>query len=263
MARQLAKEWEDKLLAHRRLQEEYERFVQTQPRSLSAAEREAIVQPAHNVPAPWHAPAPTMAERKEIVRQISQRVIVAGEGRSERLQITIEWIGGGSTAGVITRPISRIEYLSDYPRLCERIRALAQAGYSTVQITACLAQEGFHSPKQATPFSRQSVVELMRRLGVHHSRRRRRPSLGDHEWWLSDLEQALGVANSTLHQWRKRGQLQVRWHDQSQRWVAWADEAELQRLKQRCALPPGEASRHMWLDAQRSPLSGSSHSITV
>ena len=263
MARQLAKEWEDQLMAHRRLQEEYERLVQTQPRSLSAAEREAIVHLAHNVPALWHAPTTTMAERKEIVRQIIQRVIVAGEGKSERLQITIEWSGGGSTVGVITRPISRIEHLSDYPRLCERIQTLAQAGYRTVQITACLAQEGFHSPKQATPFSRQSVVELMRRLGVHHPRRRPRPPLRDHEWWLSDLEQALGVANSTLHQWRKRGRLQARWHEQSQRWVAWADAAELQRLKQRGALPPGEASRHRWLAAQRSPLSASPHSTTV
>jgi len=151
-----------------------------------------------------------MAERKEIVRQIIQRVIVAGEGRSERLQITIEWLGGGSTAGVITRPISRIELLSDYPRLCERIRALAQAGYSTVQITKCLAQEGFHSPKQATPFSRQSVVELRRRFEVYQPHSRRRPPLNDHEWWLSDLEPALGVANSTLHKWRKREQLQAR-----------------------------------------------------
>jgi len=263
VARQLAKEWDDKLMAQRLLHEEYERFGQTQPRSLSAAEREAIVHLAHNVPALWHAPTTTMAERKEIVRQIIQRVIVAGEGRSERLQITIEWLGGGSTAGVITRPISRIEHLSDYPRLCERIRALAQAGYNTVQMTKCLAQEGFHSPKQATPFSRQSVGELMRRLEVYHPRRRCRPPLSAPEWWLSDLAQALGVAHSTLHQWRKRGQLQARWHDQSQRWVAWADEAELQRLKQRCALPAGEASRHMWLDAQRSQRSVSPHATTV
>jgi hypothetical protein len=102
-----------------------------------------------------------------------------------------------------------------------------------------LAQEGFHSPKQATPFSRQSVVELRRRFDVYHPRRRRRPALRDHAWWLSDLEQALGVANSTLHQWHKRGQLQARWHAQSKQWVAWADEAELQRLKQRCARPRG------------------------
>jgi hypothetical protein len=138
--------------------------------------------------------------------------------------------------------------LSDYPRLCERIRALAQAGYSTVQITACLAQEGFHSPKQATPFSRQSVVELMRRLGVHHPHRRRRPPLSEHEWWLSDLEWALGVANSTLHRWRKSGRLEARWHPERKRWVARVDEAEFERLKQQCTLPVGHENRQTWLD---------------
>jgi DNA invertase Pin-like site-specific DNA recombinase len=186
VARQLAKDWEEKLTAHRQLQEEYERFVQAQPQSLSGAEREAIAQLAHNIPALWHAATTTMAERKEIVRQIIHRVIVAGEGTSERLQITIEWVGGGVTAGVITRPISRIEHLSYYPLLCERIKTLAQTGYSTVQITACLAQEGFHSPKQAQPFSRQSVIELMRRLEGHQPHQRRRPALHEHEWWLSD-----------------------------------------------------------------------------
>jgi DNA invertase Pin-like site-specific DNA recombinase len=252
VARQLAKDWEEKLTAYRQLQEEYERFVQAQPQSLSGAEREAIAQLAHNIPALWHAATTTMAERKEIVRQIIHRVIVAGEGTSERLQITIEWVGGGVTAGIITRPISRIEHLSYYPLLCERIKTLAQAGYSTVQLTACLAHEGFHSPKQAKPFSRQSVIELMRRLEVHQPHRRRRPALHEHEWWLSDLESELRIVNSTLHQWRKRGWLQARWHEQSKRWVAWADAAELQRLKQRSARPAGYESRQRWLDAQPS-----------
>jgi DNA invertase Pin-like site-specific DNA recombinase len=263
VARQLAKEWEAKLLAHRHLQEEYARLVQAQPRSLSAAEREAIVQLAHNVPALWHAPTTTMAERKEIVRQIIHRVIVAGEGMSERLQITIEWVGGGTTAGVITRPISRVEHLSDYPRLCERIRALVQAGYSTGQITAHLAHEGFRSPKQAKPFSRQSVVELMRRLEVYHSRRRRRPSLKEHEWWLSDLERALGVANSTLHRWRQCGRLEAHWHPESKRWVARVNEAELARLKQQCALPAGHENRKMWRDTHHSQPPAVSHIINV
>jgi DNA invertase Pin-like site-specific DNA recombinase len=259
VARQLATEWEDKLLAHRHLQEEYERFVQAQPQPLSAAEREAIAQLAHNVPALWHAPTTTMAERKEIVRQIIHRVMVAGEGVSERLQIAIEWVGGGTTVGTITRPISRVEHLSDYPQLCERLRALAHAGYSTVEITACLAHEGFHSPKYAKPFSRQSVVELMRRLGVRQPRRRRRPPLQEHEWWLSDLERELGRSNSTLHQWRKRGWLQAHWHAQSKRWVAWADAVALARLKQWCARPAGYESRNLWLDAQRSQPTVSPH----
>jgi hypothetical protein len=153
--------------------------------------------------------------------------------------------------------------LSDYPRLCERIRTLVHEGYSTVQITALLAQEGFRSPKHVRPFSRQSVIELMRRLEVRQPRRRRRPPLPEHEWWLSELERELGRSNSTLHQWRKRGWLQARWHDQSKRWVAWADEAELQRLKQHCILPIEEASRQRWLDAQRSQPPVSPHLTAV
>jgi hypothetical protein len=252
VARQLAKEWEDALLAHRHRQENDARVVQAQPQLLSHPERKAIEPLAQNIPARWHAPTTTMAERKEMVRQIMQRVIVAGEGRSARLQMTIAWVGGGRTAGLTTRPMSHIAPVSDYPRLCERIQTLVHEGYTSTQITAWLAHEGFQSPKQARPFSRQSVIELMRRLGVHQPRRHRRPPWQAHEWWLSDREGEVGKSHATLHQWRQRGWLQARWHDHSKRWVAWADEAELQRLKQRCALPPGEASRHRWLDAPRS-----------
>ena len=42
VARQLAKDWEDKLTAQRQLQEEYERFLHTQAQALSRAERDAI-----------------------------------------------------------------------------------------------------------------------------------------------------------------------------------------------------------------------------
>jgi hypothetical protein len=205
VARQLAQEWEDALLAQRQLQEDYGRFVQAQPPLLSQAERAAIEQLAQNLPALWHAPTTTMAARTEIVQQIMQRVIVAGEGRSARLQITIEWVGGGRTAGLSTRPISHLAHLRDYPRLCERIRTLVQEGYTITQITAVLAHEGFRSSNHLRPFSRQSVIELRRRLGVQQQRRHRRPPLQEHEWWLSDLEREVGKSNSTLHQWRKRG----------------------------------------------------------
>jgi hypothetical protein len=121
-----------------------------------------------------------------MVRQIIHRVLVAGAGTSERLQSTIAWVGGGVTAGGIPRPMSRIEHLSSYALLCARMKTLAQAGDSTVQITACLAQEGFHSPTQAKPCSRQSVMELMRRLAGHQPPQRQRPALHEHAWWLSD-----------------------------------------------------------------------------
>jgi DNA invertase Pin-like site-specific DNA recombinase len=250
VARQLAKDWEDKLTAQRQRQEDYQRFLHTQSQALSHAQREAIKQLAQNIPALWQAPTTTVADRKEMIRQIVQRVIVRAEGLSERLYITIEWVGGGTTAGITTRPMSRTEHLSYYPLLCERLRTLAAEGYSTVKITACLAQEGFRSPKQDRPLNRQTVMELMRRLGIHHPRRRPRPPVGQHEWRLSELEGELGRSNSTLHLWRKRGWLQARWHEPEKCWVVWADEAELNSLKARGALSPGEVTHNTWLEAQ-------------
>ena len=64
VARQLATDWEDTLLAHRQLQADYECFVQAQPHLLSRAEREAIEQLAQNMLALWHEPCTTMAENK-------------------------------------------------------------------------------------------------------------------------------------------------------------------------------------------------------
>jgi hypothetical protein len=226
-------------MAQRPRHEAYERCVQAPPRPLSGAEREAIAPLAHNLPALWQAPTTTMAERTEMVRPLMQRVMVAGAGRSERLQIPLAWVGGGSTAGLTTRPMSRPAPLRDDPLLCERIRTLVHAGYRTVQITTDLAQEGCHSAKHARPFSRPSGIERMRRVGGHQPRRRRRPPLNAPEWWCADVAGELGKAHSTLHQGRTRGWLRARWHDHSTRWVAWADEAERQRLTQRRVLPTG------------------------
>ncbi len=82
-ARPLAKDWEEQLTAQRQLQEDYERFVQAHPRPLSAPAREAVQPLAQNIPALWHAPTTTMADRQEIIRQVIHRVMVAG-ARSER-----------------------------------------------------------------------------------------------------------------------------------------------------------------------------------
>jgi hypothetical protein len=62
----LAKDWDDKLSTQRQLQEDYERCLHVQPRLLSRAEREAIAPFAPTIPALWHAPTTTVAERSVI-----------------------------------------------------------------------------------------------------------------------------------------------------------------------------------------------------
>ena len=254
VARQLAREWEEKLEAHRKLQEDYRRFVREQPRSLSALEREGIRSLAHDIPALWHSPSTTTAERKEIVRQVVERVVVENEGKSERLHVSIEWVGGSETKGVVIRPVSKMEYLSYYPRLCERVRELLAQELTIAQIAETLHREGYRPPKQAGRLGRQAITEVLQRLGLRPVRRRGPRDFGagspaEDEWWLADLASELRMPGGTLHGWIRRGWVEARKQESSGRWIVRADEQERQRLRRLRALPLGHNEHDRWLNS--------------
>ncbi|HET6662171.1 MAG TPA: recombinase family protein [Rubrobacter sp.] len=253
VARQLAREWEEKLEAQRQLQEDYRRFVAEQPRPLSEAERENIRRLAKDIPALWHSPQTTTAERKEIVRQIVERVVVENEGNSERLRVSIEWVGGSETEGVVIRPVSKMERLSYYPELCERVRELVAQEMSTKEIAETLNREGYRPPKQAGRLGRQAVTEVLQRLGLRPVRRRGPRDFGaggpaEDEWWLAELARVLRMPGGTLHGWIGRGWVEARKQESSGRWIVQADEAEVERLRQLRSLPMGHYDHHGWLD---------------
>lgn len=165
---------------------------------MSEAERAAIRQLAENIPALWSAATTTNAQRKEIVRQLVSRVIVNVEGESERVQITLEWVGGAQTQDIMIRPVAKLSQLSYYPQLCERIRQFADLGLRAPAIAKPLNSEGFRPAKHYPQFSRQGVADLMRRLGLRHKRSyepagdgRRRCRVG----WLPELARTQGNAN--------------------------------------------------------------------
>jgi hypothetical protein len=252
-ARQLAREWEEKLEVQRKLQEDYRRFVAEQPRPLSESERENILRLARDIPALWRSPSTTMAERKEIVRQIIERVSVENEGKSERLHVSIEWVGGSKTQGVVIRPVRNIEYLSYYPRMCERIRKLVAQKFSTKEIAEMLNREGYRPPKQVGQLGRQAVTEVLQRLGLRAVRRRRPRNFGEggpakDEWWLQELARELRMPGGTLNGWIRRDWVEARRQESSGRWIILADEAEVERLRRLRSLPMGHHDHHRWLD---------------
>jgi DNA invertase Pin-like site-specific DNA recombinase len=252
-ARQLAREWEEKLQAQRKLQEDYRRFLREQPRSLSKAERENVRRLAKDIPALWHSQSTTTADRKEIVRQVVERVVVENEGKSERLHVSIEWVGGSETKGIVIRPVSKMERLSYYPELCERVRELVGQELSIGKITETLNREGYRPPKQAGRLGRQAVTEVLQRLGLRPVRRRGARNFGaggpaEDEWWLAELARELRMPTGTLHGWIRRGWVEARKQESSGRWIVRADEAEVQRLGQLRSLPMGHHEHERWLD---------------
>jgi DNA invertase Pin-like site-specific DNA recombinase len=254
VARQLAKDWEQKLSEEQSLKEEYQRFLVGKPRLLSASERGAIRRLSSDIPALWNAASTTNAERKEIIRQVIEGVVVEVEGDSERVGVRIEWAGGRRTIAVVIRPVSSFEQLSYYPELCERVRELASRGLDSILIARRLDAEGYRSPKLVKGFGHQGVQKLMRRLGLCQREGRRRPPqgvLGEHEWWLGELAERIQMPKQTLYTWIRRGWVssrQLRGH--ARRWVVWADEAELERLRWLHELPRGYHTHRKWIELQ-------------
>ena len=251
VARQLERDWEAALAAQQHLQEEYRRFEQHQPRLLSAAEQAAIRRLAQDIPALWAAETTTVAERKEIIRQVVERVVVDAAGASERVRVRVTWVGGAQTVGELIRPVARLAQLSYYPQLCARVRTLAGEGLTAEAIATRLNAEGYRPPKRREQFGRQGVQELLRDLGVRAPRPQPQPrdGLGADEWWVAELAQALGMPLATLQGWIRRGW--VRAWQQAQpprRWVVWADAAEVERLRQRHRRPAGYYTRRLWVD---------------
>jgi DNA invertase Pin-like site-specific DNA recombinase len=251
VARQLEREWEEKLTARKKLEEEHDRFERSQPRLLSAQEHEAIRRLAEDIPALWTASTTTNAERKEIIRQVAERVIVDAQGESERVTVVIEWVGGVRSEDVMVRPVARFEQLTYYGKLCERITALTSEGLPASKIAEHLNAEGYRPPKRRESFDGPGVQSLVERLGISGSRPRRQVTpgvLGRDEWYLADLARQIPMPVVTLFDWVKRGWVRARQEAQPlRRWIAWADHTEIDRLRERHSRPAGYYTRRLWV----------------
>jgi DNA invertase Pin-like site-specific DNA recombinase len=91
VARTLERAWEEKLQAQQTLAEEYHRFLQPPRRRLTREERDTLRQRAAAIPALWNAPMTTVPDRKDIIRQVVERVEGEAPGTSEQVRVRITW----------------------------------------------------------------------------------------------------------------------------------------------------------------------------
>jgi DNA invertase Pin-like site-specific DNA recombinase len=243
VARELERRWEEALKQQRRLEEEYARFCRTQPAGLGAAEREQIRSLARDLPALWHAPGTTAADRQRVVRLLVEEVVVAVRGESERVDVTIRWAGGQVTGHEVVRPVRRYEQLAEYAKLRKRIDELREAGLTLAGVAERLNREGFRPPKRSKTFNRSIVRQLLWGRGSDGRRLRAVADSGllrENEWLLSDLARKLGMPPVTLHRWVRVGWVHARKLPTSGgHWAVWADADELDRMTRLRNCPRG------------------------
>jgi len=163
VARTLEQRWEEALRAERACQEEYDRFLQDQPRRLTDNERAQIVALANDIPKLWHAAETTAAERKEVVRLLIERVVVHVQADNERGWVEIAWRGGLTTKHEIIRSVARYESLGAYRQLLKRIRQLRREGMTIARIAKQLNDEGYRTPRSRKGYTSTSVRKLLSR----------------------------------------------------------------------------------------------------
>ena len=231
VARTLELAWEEKLCALRLLQEQHERFQQDQPQALTVEDHERIRRLALDVPALWNAAGTTDVDRKEILREIIDRVVVNVEGESEWVEVWVHWVGGHKTYTRFHRPVSRLAQLSSGQTLLQRIQELLSLRFSVPRIAAQLNAEGLRTPR-GKPFKEPQLRTLMLRAGLRSARRPdRRPllALGKDEWFIAELARKIQVGYGTIHRWIGAQRLSGR-REKDGRWIVLADDAKCREL---------------------------------
>ena len=73
--------------AQRDLREEYDRFLNEQAPRLTEEERSRILAVSADIPALWHASETTARDRKEIIRLLTERIVVNVRANTERVKL--------------------------------------------------------------------------------------------------------------------------------------------------------------------------------
>jgi DNA invertase Pin-like site-specific DNA recombinase len=242
VARTLEQRWEAALRDHQQRQEEYARFQQRQALPPSPAERTAVERLARDLPALWRAPEVTPAERSQIVRCLLERVEVQVQNASEQVDVSLHWQGGFTSQHVLVRPVGHYTQLRDYDHLLERVRQLRADGVPARTIAERLQAEGFHPPRREC-----FTADMVRHLGRGGCRAER----SDQEWDMASLSRRLLVPETRLRDWIRRGWVPAR--KCGGRWIAWADAAELERLRQLSAFQQTHGRFHPYPPELTSP----------
>jgi len=238
VARTLERKWEEALAAEAQLKTQYEQFLLEQPAVLTEAERLAIQNLAHDIPALWQADTTTAIDRQMIVRQLIERIVVTVVDSTEAVQVEVHWQGGHTTQTLVKRPVGRLEQMSEYQALMDRVKVLQSQGYSTPKMAEILNAEGWVPPKQRGTYNAPMVRSLLNRLGISLGTPKQQHTAGipreADEWTLKELAQQLQMPEPTLYAWLKKGLIKARQVKVNSRlvWLVTADAEQLEQLHQ-------------------------------
>ncbi|WP_319575652.1 recombinase family protein [uncultured Desulfobacter sp.] len=235
VARTLERKWEEALSAETKLNQDYEKYLKEQPNILTETERLAIQSLASDIPHLWKAESTTREQRQQIIRLLIDRIIVTVQGNTEKVHVCIHWKGGCQSEANFNRPVAKLEQLSYYKELIERVSDLYKQGNSHKAIADILNDEKWQSAKQRGQYNGQMVRTLLLKNGVVSKKKKRSNNVlrKENEVTLSELSQKTQIPEPTLYKWMRDGKLKARKDTTVSHngvWLIKADKNEIKRL---------------------------------
>jgi hypothetical protein len=164
VAAELERRWNDKLEALAKLEKAYAEAQRQAHFTVSGEEKRAMKQLAQDLPALWHAPTTTDAERKQLLRYAIAEVQLDGVTTPGQIAIRISWHSGAVTE----RQIQHTKVGAWAPRTDEKVVARIRNLAPTHTIDAILEQlnaEGLCSA-QGRALRDHHVWYIARRYGI-------------------------------------------------------------------------------------------------
>jgi len=240
VARSIEARYEAALAEQHRLTDAYEQFRTSVPGQPSQADWDRIRAMAENMPRLWNNDGIDDSTRAAVVSLLIERIVATQHGTSEQLDIEIHWYGGHVSKECIRAPVRHLEQLSSYEALRRRITVLDSEKRSRQEIADILNAEGYR-PARREQFTVNAVANLLRKCRpAPKGSQRPRPPPADRkaqEWTIAEFAALLDMPAPTVYAWIVTGVVSARREggntDKNRRWLIFADEAEVERLKQR------------------------------
>jgi hypothetical protein len=139
VARSLEREWNEKLAEVEKREREYALGPKPAALSLTASQREQIRHLSDDLPAIWHAPTTTFAQRKQLLRWLIKDVTLSKRGNV--IDVALRWQTEALTRLAIPRYKMSWEERQTRAQVVDRVRELSPM-HTNAQIAAVLNEEG-------------------------------------------------------------------------------------------------------------------------
>jgi DNA invertase Pin-like site-specific DNA recombinase len=208
VARNLEKDWNEKLAALEQLEREQATLPTGAVQRLGPEERQRILNLAKDLPALWHAPTTTPAERKHLLRLLVKDVTLTKQATT--IRVALRWQTEACTTVEVPRPPRSCDARRTPPAVVERVRVLAE-DHTDRQIADRLNAEGWKSGRGGS-FTASKVQWIRYVQGIRSGCPEgpaacARGKRGDGRCSAQAAAKALNVTVSTIAAWCKSGQL--------------------------------------------------------